>query len=115
MRWQWRLGLVAVTAVALVGGAAPHGSLPAVQRASSEVLQVVESPWSGPLRCMDATCGKGGSPAMPAGTAGVAGAAVLTALALVATAASTVRRRHRRASVLPAGCPDSPYHPPRSS
>ena len=83
MSLKWRVGLVAIVAAAVVGGFMPHGVLVGAATGTTEAVQMAEAPLTGPIGCLDATCGKGNvTPSAP--TPGVALAAVLGAAALAA-------------------------------
>jgi hypothetical protein len=114
MRRNWRFGLVAIIAAAVLGGFMPHGVLSAVQSAGAEMVQLSETPVSMPLNCMDVTCGKG-TPASSAPAPAVALAAVLAGIAVAAVVASVIRRRRARVTALPAGSRDPLFRPPQFS
>jgi hypothetical protein len=114
MSLRMRLGLVAVVAAAVVGGFVPHTVLSATASSAAEVAQVAEVPFSGPVTCLDATCGKG-SPAPAAPSPGAVLLAVVAGALAAAAAVTGVHRRRRRVVPLPAGVPDPLYHPPRFS
>ncbi len=114
MRMKWRFGLVAIIAVAVVGGFVPHGVLSGAEGTATQMVQIAETPVSTPVPCMDATCGKG-SPAPAAPAPAVALAAVLAGVAAAAAVVSTMRRRRARAVLLPAGARDPLFHPPQFS
>jgi hypothetical protein len=113
MSLRWRIGLVAIIAAAVVGGFMPHGAS-SVAQDSTQVMRVVEAPFSAPLNCADATCGKG-SPAPAAPSPGVALAVALAGLVAAAAAVTGVRRRRGQQVALPAGTRDPLFHPPKFS
>ena len=110
----WRFGLVVIVAAAVVGGLVPHALLSSAGGAATEALTVVDSTVSGPVTCLDATCGKG-SPAPAAPSPGVALAAVLGAAVIVGATRAIIRRRRGRVLALPAGTGDPLLHPPQFS
>ena len=114
MSLRWRIGLAAVIAAAVVGGFVPHTALSAVESSATQVVQVAGVPLSGPVTCLDATCGKG-SPAPAAPSPGVALFAVVAGMAAVAAAVAGLRRRRGPLVPLPAGVRNAPYHPPQFS
>lgn len=114
MSTRWRIGLAAVVAIVVVCGFVPHAVVSAAGTTATEVAQVAESPISGPVSCIDATCGKG-SPAPAAPAPGVALVAVVGGLAAVAAAAALIRRRRGRVLALPVGTRDPLFHPPQFS
>lgn len=114
MSLRWRIGLVVVIAATVVGGFMPHAVLSAADSSATRVAQVAEVPLSGPVTCLDATCGKG-SPAPAAPSPGVALFAVVAGLAAAAAAVSAVRRRRGSVVPLPAGARDPLFHPPQFS
>jgi hypothetical protein len=114
MSLRWRIGLVAIVAAAVVGGFLPHGVLSTAGSSVTQVVRAVEVPFSGPVTCLDATCGKG-SPAPAAPSPGVALVAVVAGMAVAAAAAARVRRRRGQVLPLPAGALDRLFHPPQFS
>jgi hypothetical protein len=115
MSLRWRVGLAAIIAAAVVAGFVPHGTLAVAQTSAAKAVQLAESPVSsGPVHCLDATCGKG-TPAAAAPAPGIAVAATLTGLAAVAGAVASLRRRPARAAVLPSGICTPLFHPPQFS
>ncbi len=114
MSLRWRIGLAAIIAAAVVGGFVPHAALSGAQASGAEVINIVESPLSAPVTCVDAACGKG-SPASAAPTPGVALVATVAGLLAIAAAAAGIRRRRAHAAVLPAGSRDPLFHPPKFS
>ena len=114
MSTRWRIGLAAIVAAVVIGGFVRHGVLSAAGSTVTEVAQMAEVPVSGPVTCLDATCGKG-SPAPAAPTPGISLVAVVGGLVAVAAAAALVRRRRGRVLTLPAGARDPLYHPPQFS
>ena len=114
MSLRWRVGFVAVIAVAIVGGFMPHSVVSATESSATAVAGVAESPLSLPGQCADATCGKG-TPAPGAPSPGVVLAAVVAGAVAAAAAASSIRRRRGQTAVLPAGSPDPLFHPPQFS
>ena len=114
MSLRWRIGLVAIVAAAVVGGFMPHSVLSAAESSATQAAQVAEVPLSGPVSCLDATCGKG-SPAPAAPSPGVALFAVVAGMAVAAAVVAGVRRRRGRAFALPAGARDPLFHPPQFS
>ena len=115
MSLRWRIGLVAIIAAAVLGGFLPHGALSRAGNSAAEAVHLAETPLSAPLNCLDATCGKGGSPAPAAPSPGVALVAMAAGLVAIAAATASIRRRHRHAAVLPAGSRDPLFHPPQFS
>ena len=91
MSTRWRIGLAAIVAAVVIGGFVPHGVLSTARSSVVEVAQMVEVPVSGPVTCLDATCGKG-SPAPAAPTPGISLVAVVGGLVAVAAAAAGGRR-----------------------
>lgn len=114
MRVRWRFGLVAIIAVAVVGGFTPHGVVAGADTTATEMVQIAQSPVSMPLNCMDVTCGKG-SPAPAAPTPTVALAAVLAGITAAAGVITVIRRHRHGVEVLPAGSRDPLFHPPQFS
>ena len=115
MSLRWRIGLAAIIAAAVVAGFVPHGALVGAQASAAEAVQVAESPLpSGPVHCLDATCGKG-TPAAAAPAPGITVAATVAGLAAVAAAVANLRRRRAHAAVLPSGIRDPLFHPPQFS
>jgi hypothetical protein len=111
---RWRLSLVAILAAAVLGGLVPHGVVAGTETSATQMVQALERPLTGPINCVDATCGKA-APTPTAPSPGVALAAVLGALAVVAAAAAGLRRRARGPAALPAGTRDPLFHPPQFS
>ncbi len=105
---------MAIIAAAVVGGFMPHGVLVAADSSATQVARVAEVPLSGPVNCLDATCGKG-SPAPAAPSPGVALVAVVAGIVAAAAAIAGARRRRGRGAPLPAGARDPLFHPPRFS
>ena len=105
---------MAIVAAAVVGGFLPHGVLSTAGSSATQVVRAVEVPFSGPVTCLDATCGKG-SPAPVAPSPGVALVAVVAGMAVAAAAAARVRRRRGQVLPLPAGALDRLFHPPQFS
>ncbi len=99
---------------AVVGGFLPHGALSVADTSVTQVVRVAEAPLSGPVNCLDATCGKG-SPAPAAPSPGIALMAVVAGALGVAAAAASIRRRRGRVLALPAGARDPLFHPPQFS
>jgi hypothetical protein len=114
MSLRVRIGLVAVIAAAVVGGIVPHTVLSVAASSATEVAQAADAPFSGPVTCLDATCGKG-SPVPAAPSPGVVLLAVVAGTLAAAAAVVGVRRRRSAAAALPAGVPDPLFHPPRFS
>jgi hypothetical protein len=114
MSLRWRVGLVAVIAAAVVGGFMPHGVVSAAESSATQVVQAAEVPLSGPMNCLDATCGKG-SPAPAAPSPGVALFAVVAGMVAAAAIVAAVRRRRGRVVPLPSGARDPLFHPPQFS
>ena len=114
MPMRRRLALVAVIAVAVVGGFLPHGVLSAGQSTATDLVQVAQTPFTSAPSCADAVCGKG-SPAPPAPVPIVALAAMVGGLVVAAIAAARLRRQRAHLGPLPAGTPDAPFHPPQFS
>ena len=114
MSTRWRIGLAAIVAAVVIGGFVPHGVLSAAGSSVTEVAQIAEVPVSGPVTCLDATCGKG-SPAPAAPTPGSSLVAVVGGLLAIAAAAALVRRKRGRVLTLPAGARDPLYRPPQFS
>jgi ABC-type Fe3+ transport system permease subunit len=110
---KWRLGLVAVVAVAVLGGLVPH-VVTGAESAGVTMAQAVESPLTSPTSCADATCGKG-APTPAAPSLAIALVAVLGGLAVAAAAAALIRRRPAEVSALPSGRRDRLFHPPQFS
>jgi len=109
-----RLGLVAVLAVALVGGLVPSGVASGLESTSMSTIQAIEASLPGPLSCADATCGKG----TPAASVPVPVVALLGVVAAaILTLASRALRRRRQSPLVPlaAGVRDPQFHPPRFS
>jgi hypothetical protein len=109
-----RLLLVAVLAAALVAGFVPHGALSGASTRATEIVRTVEAPLDWPLRCLDATCGKG-APTAPAPVPGVVLAAALGGMVTALVLSTSARRRRLRAVPLPGGVTDPFFHPPKSS
>lgn len=110
---RWRLGLVAVVAMAVLGGLVPHAVVAGAVNSTVSMVQAIEAPISG-TSCSDATCGKGSpTPASPSPAGAMA--VVLGGLAVVAAGATLMRRHIGRATPLPAGKRDPLYHPPQFS
>jgi hypothetical protein len=114
MSLRWRIGLVAIIAAAVVGGFLPHGVLSTVDTTATQAARMAEVPLSAPVKCLDASCGKG-SPAPATPSPGVALVAVVTGMAGAAAAAACIRRRRGRVLTLPAGVRDPLFHPPQFS
>jgi hypothetical protein len=114
MSVRWRVTLVAVVSVAVLGGFVPHGLAADTARSTSELVQLVETPLAQPLSCSDAVCGKGSpAPAVPSGAVSLA--AALSGLAILAATTQMVRRRRGVQAALPAGARVPPFHPPQFS
>ncbi|HWD54500.1 MAG TPA: hypothetical protein VG346_05225 [Acidimicrobiales bacterium] len=109
-----RVALVAIVAVAIVGGFLPHGLLAPAQSTAAEAVQLVETPLASLPACADVTCGKG-TPAAPAPAPMVVLAGVLGGLAVVAIAAGRLRHRRAQVTPLPAGSPNRLLRPPQFS
>ena len=114
MSTRWRIGLAAIVAAVVVGGFVPHAVVSGAETPVAQVVQLAETPISGPAACLDATCGKG-SPAPAAPAPGIALVAVVGGLATIAAAAALIRRRRGRVDALPAGRRDPLFHPPQFS
>jgi hypothetical protein len=114
MSTRWRIGLAAIVAAVVVGGFVPHAVVSGAETPVAQVVQLAETPISGPVACLDATCGKG-SPAPAAPTPGIALVAVVGGLVTIAAAAALIRRRRGRVDALPAGRRDPLFHPPQFS
>ena len=114
MTVKWRFSLVAIIAVAVLGGVMPHAIIVGAEAGSTEITQVAEVPLSAPLTCLDATCGKG-SPASPAPSPVLVLVAVVGGLAALASGGSRLRRRRLQAAALPAGVRRPPFRPPQFS
>jgi hypothetical protein len=114
MSTRWRIGLAALIALVVVCGFVPHAMASAAETPVTQVVQLAETPISGPVSCLDATCGKG-SPAPAAPAPGIALAAIVGGLLTVAAAAALIRRRRGQVVALPAGRRDPLFHPPQFS
>jgi hypothetical protein len=114
MRVRWRIGVVALMAVAVIGGLVPHAALWAAESAGAQMVQLAEAPVASPSSCTDVMCGKG-SPAPASPSPAIAVAVVLGGLAALVMAASAVRRRRSQVVPLPAGARDPLFHPPQFS
>jgi hypothetical protein len=114
MSTRWRIGLAALVAAVVVGGFVPHAVASAAETPVTQVVQLAETPISGPVSCLDATCGKG-SPAPAAPAPGIALVAVVGGLVTLAAAAALIRRRRAQVVALPAGRLDPLFHPPQFS
>ena len=114
MSIRWRIGLVAILAAAIVGGFLPHGVLSVTETSATQVVRALEAPLSGPVNCVDATCGKGNTaPAAP--LPGLALVAIVAGVLGVVAAAACIRRRRGQLLALPVGARDPLFHPPQSS
>jgi hypothetical protein len=117
MSMRWRLGLVAIIAAAVVGGIVPHSVISATDSSATQVLRAVDAPFSGPVTCLDATCGKGSpAPAAPSPALALVGVvAGMAGMAAIAAATACIRRRRAQVVTLPAGARDPLFHPPQFS
>lgn len=115
MSLRSRIGLAAIIAAAVVAGFVPHGTLAGARASAAEAVQLAESPLSsGPVHCLDASCGKG-TPAAAAPAPGIPLAAAVAGLTAAAAAIAAIRRRRGHAAGLPSGSRDPLFHPPQFS
>jgi hypothetical protein len=114
MSMRWRIGLAAMVAAVVLVGVVPHTVVSAAEKPVVQVVQLVETPVSVPVTCVDATCGKG-SPVPAAPVPVVALVAIVGGLLAAAAARVLIRRRRGLALALPAGTRDALFHPPQFS
>jgi hypothetical protein len=111
-RWRWIL--VAVTALAVLGGIMPRALRAGTEVPTATTAFLVSEATFLPINCQDATCGKSSPvPIAPALSIGALEAALAGVIALATV--RVVRRLRHATDALPPGTARSLFRPPQLS